>query len=142
MSIQPLRDDAMTIAATLRRAAGLILAAGLIGCGNGGPPGAGLTNGPPPADDAKAAGRSDLPTAAVPDQGEALGKAGDNDTNAGTGGRSPSQGAGDPVLPKAGSADDSVRANPPKIESSSPSSAAGGTKPAGNINTGTPRSPN
>ena len=45
-------------------------------------------------------------------------------------------------MPKAGEASDSVRANPPKIESSSPSSAAGGTKPAGNINSGTPRSPN
>lgn len=132
----------MTRFATLRRAACLLSTAALIGCGNGGPPGAGLTNGPPPADDSKAGGRSDLPTAAVPDQGEALGKTGDNANNAGTGGRGAGQGGGYPEQPKLGAADDSVRANPTKIESTSPSSAAGGTKPAGNINTGTPRSPN
>jgi hypothetical protein len=119
--------------------AALVLLA--FGCGNEGPPGAGLTNGPPPTAESKPAMRTDLPDAVVPRTGEALGKIGDNSNDAGTGGRGSGSDGGYPEQPKPGGSPDSVRADPPRIEAGSPSTAAGGTKPADKINTGTPRSP-
>ena len=74
-----------------------LLAVGLAaGCGDLGPPGGGVTNGPPPstAGGEKTAGRSDIETPAPPKQGEILGRVGDNSTNAGIGGRSPEGAAG------------------------------------------------
>lgn len=60
----------------------LALAAGC-GADNGG-----LTNGPPPTvSGSDASARTDLPTPPPSDQGEILGKTGDNSTDAGTGGR-------------------------------------------------------
>lgn len=81
------------------------------GCGQG-PPGAGLTNDPPPRIGEKSATRTDLPTSAQPDPGFDVGQVGDNYTNAGTGGR----GGGEYDQPKLDQADDSVRAAPPAIE--------------------------
>jgi hypothetical protein len=62
--------------------------------------------------------RTDLPTTALPDPGIDVGAVGDNDNDAGTGGR----GGGETDQPKLDQADDSVRANPPALES-------GGAKP-------------
>ena len=68
--------------ATLATALLLALAAG---CGGDN---AGLTTGPPPTVSGTTAGaRTDLPTPAPGDQGEILGRTGDESTTAGTGGR-------------------------------------------------------
>jgi hypothetical protein len=120
--------------------AALLLLALAVGCGNEGPPGAGLTNGPPPGAGEKPAMRTDLPDAVPADRGELLGRTGDSQTNAGTAGRSPD--GDNPDQPKPGKADDRVRARSPKVESSGPSSAAGGNKPAEpQEDAGSPRPP-
>ncbi|MBX6314695.1 MAG: hypothetical protein IRY99_17540 [Isosphaeraceae bacterium] len=131
---------------TLPRAAAvpaLLLALLLaVGCRETGPPGAGLTNAPrPEAAEDKPALRTDLPPEATPDRGETVGQLGDNQTNAGIAGRGGGREGGYPEQPKPDQANDAVRATPPAIEAGTPGSAAGGTKPANNINTGTPRSP-
>jgi hypothetical protein len=76
-----------------------LLVAGLAaGCRDEGPPGAGLTNGPPlsAAGGEKTAGRDDIAAPAPPKQGEVLGQVGDTQTNAGIGGQSP-EGASPPT---------------------------------------------
>ncbi|MEO6808573.1 MAG: hypothetical protein ABI353_05615 [Isosphaeraceae bacterium] len=83
----------------------------VVGCGQG-RPGAGLTNGPPPGDGENAAMRTDLPTSALPAPGFDVGQLGDNDTDAGTGGR----GGGETDQPKLSQGDESVRADPAAIE--------------------------
>lgn len=83
--ILPSREPTPMISrrATLATTAFLALAA--VGCGTDN---AGLTNGPPPAvSGTTPAARTDLPTPAPGDQGEALGRTGDDSTSAGTGGR-------------------------------------------------------
>jgi hypothetical protein len=104
---------------------------------------AGLTNGPPPAEGEKAAGRDDLPGAIGSGRGEALGAAGDSSTNSGTGGMGGGIESTRPDQPKTGASanSDSVRANPPAKAGGDANSAGGGTKPPDQINTGTPRSP-
>jgi len=128
--------------ARIRYLLATVAALGLVaGCGSEGPPGAGLTNGPPPGGGSKAAMRSDLPNAVPTDQGEALGRTGDASNDAGTGGRGGGNAGADPDQPDLKAADDSIRAAPPTIDSSGANSAAGGTKPAEKIEAGTPRSP-
>ena len=119
--------------------AGVALAL-LSGCQGATDTNGGLTNGPPPTSARdKAAVRSDVPTGPAPARGEALGAAGDMNNNAGSAG----SGGGVAEASKGGvaSGSDTVRANPPAKTSTDPGSAAGGTKPAGTIQTGTPRSP-
>lgn len=119
-------------------ALGLALALAAAGCDTA-RPGAGVFNGPPPesADD-KAAMRTDVPIEDAPAGGEALGRLGDAQNDAGPAGRG---GAGDTDEPRLEGADDSVRANPPAIESATPGGAAGADTPVDSINAGTPRSP-
>jgi hypothetical protein len=96
------------------------------------PPGAGFTNGEnAPIAEEKTAVRSDLPMPTNPDPGDArlAGPAAES-TQEPTPAKSPVVGAS-PSLP----------GTPPKIESSGEAGAQGGTRPPGNINVGTPRSP-
>lgn len=119
---------------------GAALAALAAGCGTS-PPGAGFTGGEKPTFTAeeKPAIRDDL-RAGRPNPGDAtLAESAASSpvaagNNAGPGGRNmaPADKGARPSAP-AGS--------PPKIESSGENGAQGGTKPTGNINTGTPRSP-
>lgn len=133
----------MTIVA--RKALGPALALALAGCTNN----AGLTNGPPPTSSDKAATRTDLRTPAAPDRGEpsdALHTAGDSDlggtgTSSGTGARNGGKEGAGATSPNPGKTEGTNQANPPAIVSPAPSSAAGGTKPAGNIEVGTPKGP-
>lgn len=141
----------LRLRSALAPAIALALAAG---CNKEGPPGAGLTNGPPPDAPDKPASRIDLPGAtdlgpdreletAVSERGDGGGR-----NDAGTGGRGggnagaesakPTPGAGEKSPPRA---DVPGSAQPPKIEASSPGGAQGGTKPADKIEAGTPRSP-
>src|SRR5262245_12945461 len=102
-------------------AALLALAAG---CGEG-PPGAGLTNGPPPVGNEKAADRTDLPSAVIPKGDETLGRTGDQATDAGIGGRGGGNAGARPEFPK-----DSGNA-----------AGTEGTKPADNSDPGSTQSP-
>src|SRR5689334_9920671 len=77
-----------------------VLLALVDGCGNEGPPGAGLTNGPPPAGSEKPAVRTDLPTPPPPDRGEIVGEFGDDQTTSGPGGRGGGREGGYPDQPK------------------------------------------
>ena len=115
------------------------------GCTNN----AGLTNGPPPGDMTKPATRTDLPTPAAPDQATppgAVGTVGGNDlggTNpsGGSGSRSGGKEGAEATNPDLGKGDGSVRATPNTVDAPSPNSAAGATKPAGDIKVGSPKSP-
>ena len=122
--------------------AALMLFPLVAGCDRTSVTNAGLTNGPPPTTStAKASVRNDIAPAGNPDRGEALGELGDNQSNAGSGGMgSGTEGGGAGVDLEAGNPN-TVRATPETRGSTTPSSAAGGTKPVGEINTGTPRSP-
>ena len=127
-----------------------LLAALAIGCGDG-PPGAGITNGPEPSyAPEKPAVRDDLPPPDRPDADTAAGQPSAGPEVAGTGGARPAGsqpgGAGAPAkAPEspagAGGADAKVRATPPRREASSGGDAAGATRPADNIQDGSPRSP-
>jgi hypothetical protein len=120
------------------------------GCGTG-PPGGGLTNVEPPLrSEEKPAMRDDLPAPSLSTGGEAPADAAASSpsapgTNAGTGGRNGGQGGTQSPSGKADTkgADDSSapapRSSPPKLEQ--PTGAQGETKPPGNIQEGTPRSP-
>ncbi len=133
MTLPTLRSRGLAATALI-----LTLGLALAGCGTA-PPGAGLTNGPrPESADEKPAVRTDLPVDATPDTGELLGKTGDAETSGGSAARG---GEGDPDQPQPAKGDESVRANPPAIDSATPGSAAGADTPVDNINTGTPRSP-
>jgi len=66
--------------------------------------------------------------------------------DAGTGGRNAGQkgnpkGADEAISPPPAVTADNPRDTPPRLEASTPGGAQGETKPAGNINDGTPRSP-
>jgi len=121
---------------------GAVLATLAAGCGTS-PPGAGFTSGDKPnlTSDEKPAIRDDLRDAPL-NTGDApladstaLSPSGPGN-NAGPGGRNMA-----PADPTPNANSSSVRATPPKIDSPTPNQADGATKPAGNINTGTPRSP-
>jgi len=132
----------MNVFRYLPAAAALSLSFALAGCDSS-RPGAGFTNpnaGSGTASD-KASNRTDL---AVPDANaggkepiaeSAAGSTGGTGTNAGTGGPGP-KGDARQVSPEAAS---STPASPAKRENAG--SAAGGTKPEGDIKVGTPRSP-
>ena len=122
---------------------GLALAAFLsTGCNNG-PPGGGITNGPPPDLTAeKAAMRTDQPERNRTDTGEMNGAAGSAGIGSTTSGSTP---AVNPA-PRTGDARKdtveavgSASAQPPFTKS--PGSAAGATKPSGDIKVGTPKGP-
>ena len=98
------------------------------GCGEG-PPGAGLTNGPPPAGNEKAGDRTDLPSAVIPNEGETLGKTGDQETNAGVGGRGGGNAGARPEFPKDADATGKAPAD------------AQGTKPADKPDAGDTKAP-
>jgi hypothetical protein len=105
-----------------------------------------LTNGPPPTSPEKPALRTDLPTpGTLGPGGESVGGVVGGDRDSGDAGRG--GGANDPAdptgaRPTASRAPDlTVPGTPPTIVSPSPAGAQGGTKPTGNINDGTPRSP-
>ena len=131
-----------SVAATA--ALGLALAAGA-GCTNN----AGLTNGPPPVSSEKQSTRTDLPTPEAPDKGTSPGSvntAGGNDlggtgSSGGTGARSGGTEGAEANSPDLGKGDSAVRATPNAITAPSSNSAAGGTKPAGDIKVGTPKGP-
>src|SRR4051794_7541139 len=119
---------------------GTVLAALAAGCGTS-PPGAGFTSGDKPNLTAgeKPAIRDDLKDAPV-NTGDAplaesatTSPSGPGD-NAGPGGRNMA-----PADPPPDAKSSSVRATSPRIDSPTPNQADGATKPAGNINTGTPR---
>jgi hypothetical protein len=96
------------------------------------PPGAGFTNGEnAPIPEEKAAVRSDLPMPSSPDPGDA--------PLAGPAAESPQA----PTPEKSADTGATRRptGTPPRIESSDEAGAQGGTRPPGNINVGTPRSP-
>jgi len=96
------------------------------------PPGAGFTNGEnPPIAEEKQSVRDDLPMPTTPDPGDArlAGPAADSPQVTAT------EKAAAPEVPK------DPTGIPPRIESSSPAGAQGGTRPPENINVGTPRSP-
>jgi len=112
------------------------------------PPGAGFTNGEtaPLSAEEKPAVRDDLRMPTKPDSGDAplAGSAASSpsaDANdAGTGGRGAGQ-AGNPGAARETSETSGPSATPPKLETPAESGAQGGTRPPGNINDGTPRSP-
>ncbi len=117
-------------------------------------PGGGLLNGDPATveSDAKPATRTDfqMPPRSGGDASladSAASSTSGTGNNAGTGGRNagqkgnPKGSNGPDASPSAAETADNPRDTPPKIEASTPGGAQGGTKPAGNINTGTPRSP-
>lgn len=114
-----------------------LAALALAGCNNG-PPGAGITNGPPVAAESKPAVRTDIPAPATtppPNVAETIpGQPPEN-------GRGGAESA-DPT-PEAKTRDGATatRANPTAIAPPSENGAQGATKPPGNIQTGTPRSP-
>ncbi len=117
-------------------------------------PGGGVLNGDPGAlqSDAKPATRTDFQVpqdsggdASLADSAASSTSGTGND--AGSGGRNAGQ-KGNPkgsdgvgASPSASETADNPRDTPPRTEASTPSGAQGETKPAGNINTGTPRSP-
>jgi len=130
------------------------------GCGTA-PPGAGFTSGDKATftSDEKPAVRDDLHMPSNPNTGDApLAESAATSpaatgNNAGTGGRNGGQ-AGNPPATGAGADAEGAKpasspagssanppATPPKIESSGEAGAQGGTKPPGQINEGTPRSP-
>ena len=130
-----------------------IVATFAVGCDTA-PPGGGLLNSDPAVlqSDEKPATRTDfqLPEqtggdAALADSAASSPSGTGND--AGTGGRnagqkgSPKGSNGPDASPSPAETADNPRDTPPKLEASTPGGAQGGTKPAGNINTGTPRSP-
>lgn len=119
----------------------LVASLGLsIGCADTGPPGAGLTSGPPPSgSNEKPGSRTDLPTSVDPGPTEPLGPIGDRTTSGGTGARGGGDVRSRPEQPAGGN--DSTRATPPTIEAGSPNSAAGATKPAEAQETATPEVP-
>jgi len=133
-----------TRSAAATAALGLALAAGA-GCTNT----AGLTNGPPPVAADKAGTRTDLPTPEAPAKATAPGSvntAGGNDlggtgSNGGTGARSGGKEGAEANSPDLGKGESTVRATPNTIEAPSGNSAAGATKPAGDIKVGSPKSP-
>ena len=78
------------------------------------PPGGGLTNGPPPTSSgSKAAERSDLPAAPIPDRGERPGRFENTGTDGGSGARG---GGNNPAIPK--SAPDVIDRGTPTSDSS------------------------
>ena len=135
---------------TISAAAGL-LTIGLAGCSNS-PPGGGFTNGPPlGGDPSSPAVRSDLPVPDATPRSEMAGAggAGDNSTSAGTGGKGGGQAGNPPAKNLSPTGGEAATTSPtgelkPAVagrDGKAPESAAGGTKPAGTIQTGTPRSP-
>jgi hypothetical protein len=123
-------------------AVGLALAAG---CDTA-RPGLGVTNGPAVGtNEEKPAMRSDLPTPTTSGPDEAAAAASGGMYDGGTGGRGVN--ASDPANPPGNrpaaprELEGIVPATPPTVESPSAGGAQGATKPSGNINTGTPRSP-
>jgi hypothetical protein len=132
--------------------AGMAIAAGLAsGCSNA-PPGAGVTNGSAPdLHSDKPAIRTDGQTRNRTDQGElkgAGGEVGGGEKDSGTGGKGGNSGENAPAKAPAPPGDarkdtvdavGSAGAQPPA--STSPGSAAGATKPSGDIKVGTPKGP-
>jgi hypothetical protein len=109
----------------------------LAGCNNG-PPGAGITNGPPATAESKPALRTDIPAPATsPAPGVADTIPGQPPENGRGGAESadPTPGAGR----KSGS--DATRATPPAITAPAGGGAEGATRAPDTIQTGTPRSP-
>jgi hypothetical protein len=119
---------------------GAILAALAAGCGTS-PPGAGFTSGEKPTFTAeeKPAVRDDLHEGQANPGDAALAESaasspGEAGKNTGTGSRNMA-----PV--DKGTSTSAPAGGPPKIDSSGENETQGGTKSPGNINTGTPRSP-
>jgi len=119
-----------------------VAAAFFAGCDTA-PPGGGFTNGPPPDLTAeKPAIRTDGPDRDRTDQGELKGAAGlanmptgGGEKDSGTGGKGGNSGENPPA--KAAVAP----ATSPSKEGTGANSAAGATKPAGDIKVGTPKGP-
>jgi hypothetical protein len=133
---------------------GLTLAACLASGCNNGPPGGGLTNGPPPDLAAeKPAMRTDMPESNRTNTGEMKGAAGtEGSVSAGTatsptGPAAPGNEPAKDPAPRSGDArKDTVGATgaasaQPPSSGTAPGSAAGATKPSGDIKVGTPKSP-
>ena len=141
-----------------RRMTNLVLGAALIatfavGCDTARPGGGVLNSDPATVEsDSKPAMRTDFQVPAVESGDASLADSAASSpsgtgNDAGTGGRSagqkgnPKGSHGPDASPSASETADNPRDTPPKLEASTPGGAQGETKPSGNINTGTPRSP-
>ena len=118
----------------------MAVAAAMVGGCDTAPPGGGFTNGPAPDLSAeKPSVRTDGPDRDRTDQGEMKGAAGlgGGEKDSGTGGKGGNSGESAPAKPPTSTA---TPAAAPK-DTAAPSSAAGATKPSGDIKVGTPKSP-